>query len=225
MKIDDRLLTQALINRNERFMESLSTDVEAYNFSGRFEKKMRHLIVAEKRYGGNLWVEEIVRYSANAAVLVLCLIGINFVSVKAFDINIWNAISTKTSEFLNINFEKAEEDIVGTKAMRFKIVDIPEGYIQQEYYSSENVSVQHFTSENGTVTYTESLISETADVNIESGDSIVGQIGSLHVRYIFAEESITAFFTDDKYYHIVEIQGADANKEFAREIIEELEEQ
>lgn len=225
MKIDDRLLTQALINSNNRFVENIPSEMETHNFSRRFERRMRHLILADKKYGGNLWLEKIVSYSVKAAAIILCLLSINYVSVKAFDFNIWNAIITKTGEFLNINFEETKEDIIGTKSVRFKIVNVPDGYTQQEEYRSENMSVQHFTAEKGTITYTESLISETADINIESGRSVRTYIKSHEVNCIMAEDSITAFFTDDKSYHIVEIQGADANQEFVEKIIEELEEQ
>lgn len=225
MKIDDRMLTQALINSNKRFLESLPTDMEEHVFSKTFERKMKHLVTASKKYGSNLWLERFITYAAKAAVIVVCLITVNFVSVKAFDFNIWNVIITKTGEFLNINFEKPADDIIGMKAMRLKIVNLPEEYKQQEMYQSDDLSVQQFVSEGGTITYTESLISETADVNIESGIASTEKIGNWQVSYIAGEDSITAFFTDEKYYHIVEIQGVDANEEFAGKIIEELEEQ
>lgn len=224
MKIDDKLLTQAFINNNNRFMESISSDVESHNFSRRFEKKMNHLISADKKYGGNIWIERFVRFSAKAAVIILCLITMNFVSVKAFGFNFWNVIIEKTGEFLNINFEKPKDDITGVISRKLRLVNIPEGYEQLEYYEAENMFVQCFMSDSGTITYTECPISETADVNIASGAEKNKQLGNYRVSYITVEESITAFFIDDEYYHIVEIQGANANEEFASKIIEELEE-
>lgn len=225
MKIDDRVLTKALINSNGRFMESLPTEIEAHNFSKSFERKMNHIILTNQKYGGNLWIERFVRYSAKAAVIILCMITINLVSVKAFDFDIWKAVVTKTGEFLNIHFEKSQDDMIGMEAVRLKIADVPDSYEMQQDYCSENLSVQHLTSEGGTITYTESLISETADVNIESGSSSGEQIGRWEVKFVASEDSITAFFTDEKFYHIVEIQGTDANKDFALKIIEGLEEQ
>ena len=225
MKIDDRLLTQAFMNNNRQFVESLPTDVKPHNFSKGFEKKMNHVIVANKKYGGNLWAEKVVRYSAKAAVIILCLLTINFVSVKAFDLNIWNVIVTKTSEFLNIHFEKSGDDVTEMENVRWRVSRVPDGYEQQEDYRTDHMSVQHFISENGTITYTESLISETADIHMEAGISGSEQVGLWKVNYIIGDNSITAFFTDETYYHIVEIQGADANEEFASKIIEELEAQ
>lgn len=225
MKIDDKVLSQALTNNNDLFMENLPTNMETHNFSSSFERKMRHLIIANKKFGGRLWVERFVSYSSKVAVVIVCLFAINLVSIKAFDMNIWKTIVTKTEDFLNINFVKPEKGDINTNIARLKIANIPDGYIQQEEYQSENLSVQSFVSDNGTITYTESLIKETADVNIASGESIIKQIGKWQVNYITGEDSITAFFTDDKYYHIVEIQGKDAREDFLGKIIEELEEQ
>lgn len=225
MKIDDKVLAQALINNNDLFMKKLPTNMEIHNFSRSFERKMRHLINADKKYGGKLWVERFVSYSSKVAVTIMCLFTINFVSVKAFDANIWEMIVTKTEEFFNINFSKPESSKVDTNIARLKIANIPEEYKKQEEYQSDNLSVQSFASDDGTITYTESLINETADVNIEGGESKIKQVGNWQVNYITGEDSITAFFTDDKYYHIVEIQGANANEEFLDKIIEELEEQ
>lgn len=225
MKIDDRILAQGLINNNNLFMEKLPTNVETHNFSKSFERKIKHLINANKKYGGKLWVERFVSCSSKVAVTIMCLFTINFATVKAFDINIWQMIITKTEEFFNFNFAKPENSNVGNNIARLKIANIPQGYKVQEEYQSDNLAVQSFISDSGSITYTEGLISETADVNIESGESITKRIGNIQVNYITGEESITAFFTDDKYYHIVEIQGADANEEFLDKIIEELEEQ
>ena len=41
--------------------------------------------------------------------------------------------------------------------------------------------------------------------------------------FIYEENRITAYFTDNAYYHIVNIQGSDANEETAINIIENLE--
>lgn len=223
MKIDDKLLTKALINSNDRFVESLPEDIKPHNFSKSFQRKMNHIILAEKKYGGRVWAEKIVRYSTKVAVFILCLITINFVSVKALDFNIWETVISKTSDFLNIHFEKSQEDVANMEPIRLKLTEIPTGYEMQQDYYSKNLSVQHLTSEGGTITYTESPISETADVNIESGSSITEQIRGWKVKFVEGKNSITAFFADETFYHIVEIQGADANKDFALKIIEELE--
>lgn len=225
MKIDDKVLAQALINNNNLFMENLPTNMEIHNFSKSFERKMRHLIIANNKYGGRLWMERFVSYSSKIAVISMCVLAINLVTAKAFDVDLWGIIIIKTEEFFNVNFSRPENSTVDINVARLKIAKIPDGYKLQEEYQSENLSVQSFVSDKGTLTYTESLISETADINIESGESTIKQVGNWQVNYITGEDSITAFFTDDKYYHIVEIQGADANEEFLDKIIEELEEQ
>lgn len=225
MKIDDRLLIQALINSNDRFMEELPEVKEAHDFSRRFEKNMNHLISASNKYGGHIWLEKCIRYATKAAIIAVSFLAVNFVSVKAFDFDIWQVVVTKTTEFININFRKVDETEKQSRFFRYKMKVIPDGYEQQEFYQAENMSVQHFISDKGTITYTESLITETANVNILSGAREQGEAGNHEVSYIAGEESLTAFFCDEKFYHILIIQGEDANRNFADKIIEELEEQ
>lgn len=230
MKFNEELLTQAFINCNNRFMEELPESIEVHGFSRRFEKKMSRLISADKKYGGRIWLERFTTYAVRVAVIVMCLITINFVSVKAFGVNIWQVIVTKTEQFININFIEQENEgsDISKKTRvfaRMKIANIPEGYTQKEFYREDNMTVQHLVGDNGTVTYTESLITETADVNIATGKQETGIVDGYEVSYVIKENSITAFFSDAKFYHIVQVQGKDANIEFANQIIEELEEQ
>lgn len=232
MKIDDNLLTQALINHNNHFVEELPDATELHDFSRRFEKKMSRLISANRKFGGHIWLERVTRYVTKIAVIVAGIVMVNFVSVQAFDLDIWQVFVTKTSEFISINFQKnnSEEqkpDKIGdiNTTVRMKITNIPVGYTQQEFYSADNMTVQHLTSDNGTITYTESLITETANVNIRNGNQETDMAGDRLVSYISGDDSITAFFCDEEFYHILEIQGRDANKNFANEIIEGLEEQ
>ncbi len=226
MKIDDKLLTRALINNNNRFMEELPDSTGIHKFSRKFEKKMHRLISADSKFGGHIWLERMSRYVTKIAVTVACLVMINIVSVKAFDVNIWQVIVTKTSRFIHLNFNMQDEKInIDTSAIRMKIVNIPDDYTELEFYQTNNMTVQHFTSENGTITYTENLITETAEINIAMGNQDTGNVGNWSVSYVTSEDGITAFFQDEKFYHIVQIQGRDANKEFVDRIIEELEEQ
>lgn len=224
MKIDDKVLTKALINSNKLFMDELPTNMEVHNFSHRFERNIRHLTNAEKRYGGKLWLEKMVSYSAKVAVLIVCLFAVNFVTIKAFNVNMWDVVITKTEEFLNLNFSKKETTVVSKSIAQYKIKSIPKGYVLNQEYESDNLFVQNFKSENGTITYTESLLNETANVNIENGESVTKQVGNWQVNCITGEDSITAFFLSDKYYHIIEIQGVNTTEEFLVNIIEELEE-
>lgn len=226
MKIDDNLLTQALINNNNQVMAELPESTELHKFSRRFEKKMNRLISANSKFGGHIWLERVTRYVTKIAVTAVCLVMVNFVSVKAFDVDIWQVIVTKTSQFIHINFDRENESAdFNSSAVRMSVVNIPDGYTEQELYQADNLTVQHFTSENGTITYTESLITETAEINIATGNQISGNIGCWRVSYVINENDVTAFFQDEKFYHIVQVQGEDANKEFVDKIIEELEEQ
>lgn len=229
MRIDEKLLAQALANNNSRFMETVSLGIEEHSFTNSFERKMKHLIDANKKYGGRIWLEKTIRYSTQIAAVILCFIAVNFVSVKAFNLNLWNMIVDATSQFVNITFDKQSEEKV-CASEKLQIVNIPEGYTllnatdgmannqQGELY------VQIFTSDEGTITYTETLISESINIDVESGESFEEKAGDRTVTCIEQDSSITVIFTDDVYCHIVEIQGKDANVQFALNIIEEMEE-
>ena len=232
MRIDDNLLTQALINYNNHFVEELPDATELHDFSRRFEKRMRRLVSANRKFGGHIWLERVTRYVTKIAVIVAGFVMVNFVSVQAFDLDIWQVCVTKTSEFISIHFQKnngAEQKTDKTgdinTTVRMKITNIPVGYTQQEFYYADNMTVQHLVSENGTITYSESLITETTNVNIGIGTQETGTVEDRKVSYVNRDGCITAFFCDEEFYHILEIQGKDANKSFANEIIEELEEQ
>lgn len=191
---------------------------------------MRRLISVEKRYGRRIWIGNSIGYVTKAAVVIICLIAINFVSVKAFDLNLWQTIVTKTGEFIHVSFknqnnENVEETSVDiySEPIRMKISKAPKGYKQQEFYYAENMTVQQLVSENGTITYTESLITETVDVSMAKGQKETDSVRGYEVSYFIDEDSICAFFCDDEFYHIISIQGDNANRKFVDKIIEELE--
>lgn len=238
----DDILTKALTNYNNALMEGLPEIVEAHDFSGRFERKMNRLIRADKRFGGKRWMEACVRYSTSVAVALICFIVINTLSISAFNFNLWDIIVDNTGDMINIKFENAksgsapeieatEEKSTAKKkseeagGTHYKIGMIPEGYVIQEQYSSDELVVEILESNNGTITYTEGPITDTADINIAKGEREAEIIGAKEVTLIHGENNLTAFFTDNSYYHIVEIQGQDADKEMAVKIIEGLEEQ
>lgn len=238
----DDILIKALTNNNNVSMEELPDIVEAHNFSGRFERKMNRLIRADKRFGGRRWMEACVRYTTSVAMAFICLIAINTLSINAFNINLWDVIVDNTGDMINIQFKSTKSDgapvteadeensTVNKKseevrAVHYRIGNIPDGYTLQEQYSSDELVVEILESDNGTITYTESPITETADIHIAKGESETEPVGVKDVTFIYGENNITAFFTDVAYYHIVEIQGQDANKETAVKIIESLEEQ
>jgi hypothetical protein len=214
-------------------MEELPDIVEIHNFSKGFEKKMKHLVRAEKNFDGKRWLERCVRYTASIVTAFVCLIIINTLSIRAFDFNLWEVIVDYTGDMINIHFESTENSSApviegeseNSSAVHYKIGSIPNGYTVQEQYTSDELVVEILKSDNGTITYTESLLTQTADVNIAKGKREQETIGGKEVTMIYAKDNVTAFFTDITYYHIVEIQGKDADREMAINIIESLEEQ
>ena len=103
------------------------------------------------------------------------------------------------------------------------ISSTPDGYKKESEYFSEELSVQHFVSDSGTISYTESLVSDTAKIKAKAEKTKTVTVGAKEVLISFGAENITAMYTDDKYCHTVEVQGTDADEEFVINIISELE--
>lgn len=213
VKLNDDVLKQALVLHNQETMEQIPDIINTHNFSYRFEKKIRRISRAQKMFGGNMIMERCTRYFSKIATFVLCLVAVNVTFVKAFDINLWQMVVTQTE---NDNSKVA-------KGSRMMISSTPDGYKKESEYFSEELSVQHFVSDSGTISYTESLVSDTAKIKAKAEKTKTVTVGAKEVLISFGAENITAMYTDDKYCHTVEVQGTDADEEFVINIISELE--
>lgn len=224
MNLNDEVLKQALILYNEETMNQIPDIIDIHDYSYRFEKKIKRISRAQKKFGGNILMERCTRYCAKIAVVVLCFIAINVTFVKAFDFNIWQMVVTKTEDFININFEENKNDNnkVATKG-NMMITNIPDGYKKESEYFSKKLSVQQFVSDNGTISYTEGPVTDTADLTAKGSQTKTVTVGAKEVMISFGDENITAVYNDDKYYHTIEVQGKDANEKFITKIIAELE--
>mgnify|MGYP001093935461 CR=1 FL=1 len=153
-KLNQDALKEALFMYNETFMQKMPDIVEAHNFSGRFERKMSHLIKAEKKFNGKRWAEVF--------------------AINAFNVNLWNKIVDNTTDMINISFENKSENQTrpsdnsntASDGIKYQIKNAPKGYALRDNYNSEELFVQSFTSDNGTITYTESPISTGANLKI-----------------------------------------------------------
>ena len=57
VKLNDDVLKQALVLHNQETMEQISDIINTHNFSYRFEKKIRRISRAQKKFGGNMIME------------------------------------------------------------------------------------------------------------------------------------------------------------------------
>ena len=129
-------------------------------------------------------------------------------------------VVTQTENFINVDFAQTENDNSKVaKGSRMMISSTPDGYKKESEYFSEELSVQHFVSDSGTISYTESLVSDTAKIKAKAEKTKTVIVGVKEVLISFGAENITAMYTDDKYCHTVEVQGTDADEEFVINII------
>ena len=59
VKLNDDVLKQALVLHNQETMEQISDIINTHNFSYRFEKKIRRISRAQKKFGGNMIMESV----------------------------------------------------------------------------------------------------------------------------------------------------------------------
>lgn len=226
LQYSEEILAEAFANVNDKFMNDLPENIEPHLFSRGFERKMKPILRANRKFKGRIWMERTVRYASIAATMVVCLLAINQVSVKAFNYDIWEAVITKTKDIITIHFEKEiEEPRISGKGYKLKISNLPEGYELTNEVEMEKLTIQNLKSDRGTVSYIESEI--TTSVNIYSEASLNShyeEINGWQVTYLQKDGKYVGIFTDEEYYHIVEVQGEDANIEFINEIIRGLEE-
>ena len=232
--LHEKELIEALKLNNQRFMDEMPGECKTHEFSERFERRMNHYIKAHKTYNGNIWLERFVRYSSGVAAVVLCCIVINFVSVKAFDINLWHIIAGYESGYTQLSFERNGNETVdadmpvnteNSVTQRYCIGKVPEGYRDvTENSPDEEWTNQVFVTEGGdSIVYLEGPVSEELLVDIESGEKKIQTVAGKKVYYEIKEDSIVAYFVDVKYYHMLTIEGKDANPETANKIISALE--
>lgn len=226
MRVDDKLLISALKICNENAMNRIPDIIDRHEFSRRFQRKIKRINKANKTFRGSLGIERMVRYTTRIATIVICFVVLNAIAIRAFHVNVWDVVYNRVGDLMQIEFTPEREvESVNVMDTKMKIVSVPDGYKKEEEYFSENMSIQNFRGDDGTITYTEGLITESADVNIllEQAEQKKIAVGAKEVILAYGEDNITAFFKDNKYYHMVEVQGADAEEEFVKDIIEKLE--
>ena len=225
MELRDEILIEAFKMYNDAFIDEIQKNVEPHVFSGKFTRKMRRLIISQKKFGGRMWLARTTELVTKAAVIVLCLITINTISVKAFKFDIWKTIVTETEKYFNINFEKEKENISDryTSKERLKIKE-DSRFTEIEFYSDDFSTMQLLEGDAVTISYIEGSITETADINLSRGEMTIRKIDGREVTFVIDEGYAMALFTDDTYYHLITMQGVDATKDNLIEIINNLEE-
>lgn len=221
--ISEKTLAEALAHNNQKFMEQMPQVKNPHGFSAGFEKRMKPYLKAQKKYGGRIWMERVVRYSSVAAAVVLCSVSINFISAKVFDVSIWKMITGHKSGYTQIAFEKDSTSKEQIHSERYEIAKIPEGYkIIENESGEERHQVLLRLDEQGSITYIEGNITEQVLIDIASENQHKEYVGDKEVFFDEKEDVLTAYFLDDQYYHLVTIQGQDASKKMVCEIIRNL---
>ena len=222
--ISEKTLSEALALNNENFMERMPKVKEPHRFSKSFERRMNRYMKAERKYGGSIFMERAVRYCATAAAMVVCLVSLNLISAKVFEQSIWNMITGNKSGYTQVSFEKASETKQELTGQHYRLAEIPKNYeVTMSVPKGEHLEILVRKDGTGSISYVEGDVSEQVVADIASKKQKQEIIGGHDVMIAEDDESITACFVDDRYYHIVTIQGRDASMEMVRKIISTLE--
>ena len=134
VEVTDQWLYKYMPVVYEAIIQELEDNIEEYEFSDRFERKMKKLMWQE----AHSWIGSFVKYAKRVAILFGCIIGSMFVitmSVEAYRVKFFETLETLLSDMIEYRYYDEEEEV------EFKILEptyIPEGYhIYQEEIISE----------------------------------------------------------------------------------------
>ena len=224
------LIKKAFEQYNENNVVRLPDIIPVHGFYNRFEKKMNRLIKTQNTNNRRGWAKTCTKWLATAAVIAISLFTVNHISATVFNYNIWEAIVGSKGQQVQVEFEKSKDgsgqNSVPSKHLKLDMM--PKTYGLTDSRISEDFSVyicemyDFYKSDNinGTVTYTEMLIDEGLKAIGKDGEKSEGIVGQWKVNYVQNQDSIVAYFLDNKYCHTIVVQGANADKEFVNTLIE-----
>lgn len=204
ISVTDEWLYQYMPIVDEAIIRELesSTDYE-YQFSGKFERRMKKLIRRE----AHPWLEVFYRISKKAAVLFVCMISslvIVSMSVEAYRVKVFDTIKTiwedsaLYSYFTNQNQEAFRCHEPGY---------IPEGYQETERILLEYwLSVTYTNEEGDMITWDQMLVQDEGEIvtDIEYDQQITKEINGMNVVIsIYPDGFVSAYCEQDKYVYIL----------------------
>lgn len=179
-----------------------NTDYE-YQFSGRFERRMRKLMRRE----AHPWMSAFYRLSKKAAVLSFCAVSVLFVmtmSVEARRVRFFETVKTILEDSMVYSYFTDQEQ--GT------IQYVEPGYIPEGYWEMDRLMLEDwfsviYTDEDGnTITWDQMLVQDEGKltVDIEWDQQIIKEVNGKNVIIsLYLNGSVNAYCEYDKYVYLL----------------------
>ena len=148
VEVTDQWLYKYMPVVDEAIIRELEDNIEEYEFSDRFERKMKKLMWQE----AHSWIGTFVKYAKKVAIIFGCIIGSMLVvtmSVEAYRVKFFDTLETIYRKAIVYTYTGEEETV------EFRILEptyIPEGYYEYEKNVYFDMST-HYIYENSEKEY------------------------------------------------------------------------
>lgn len=204
ISVTDEWLYQYMPIVDEALIRELedNTDYE-YQFSSRFERRMKKLISRE----AHPWKNALYRFSKKAALLFVCVISSLFViamSVQAYRIKLFETVRSIWEDSVFYSYFTVQQPMA---FQCYEPYDIPQGYCETDRTVSEHLLSITYMSEDGRmITWDQMLVQDGGKfiTDIEYDQQIVEEVnGKTVIIFIYADGFVNAYCECDKYVFIL----------------------
>lgn len=210
IQLTDEFLYQCMPIIDEAMIKALEAQVDdTYQFSEKFEKKMKRVIWKES----HMWLKDFYRFVRRAAVFVICIIAALFIltmSVDAYRDKFFQTVKEIWEDSIMYRyFTDENKSGVGAKEPSY----IPEGYQEVERVVSNDLLSIVYENESGDQIFWDCMLIIDEDYNIldsEYDDETVVKVnGENLVISLYSEGYVTAYYEYNEYVFILNASNLD----------------
>lgn len=158
VEVTDQWLYKYMPVVDEAIIQELEDNIEEYEFSDRFERKMKKLMWQE----AHAWISTFTKYAKRVAVLLGCIFSSMLVvtmSVEAYRIKFFETLETIYRKAIVYTYTEEDEEA------EFRIIEptyIPEGYhkYQEVIFSGQEIHYIYENEKNEWITWEQMLADE-----------------------------------------------------------------
>ncbi len=210
IQLTDEFLYQCMPIIDEAMIKALEAQVDdTYQFSEKFEKKMKRVIWKES----HMWLKDFYRFVRRAAIFVICIIAALFIltmSVDAYRDKFFRTVKEIWEDSIMYRyFTDENKPGVGAKEPSY----IPEGYQEVERVVSDELLSIVYENESGNQIFWDCMLIIDEDYNIldsEYDDETVVKVnGENLVISLYSEGYATAYYEYNEYVFILNASNLD----------------
>ena len=223
VKVTDEWLYKCMPVVDATIIQELEkqTDIN-YEFSRKFERKMKRLIKKE----AHPWLGAFYTMSKRVAIFLVCLISAALVvtmSVEAYRNKFFDTIKTFLGDAYELRYEtdEAPDQIEEYKEPTY----IPEGYQEIERDVNENaIMITYENEEHSLIVWDQFLIADAGFmvIDAECDFEITEVVNGVNVTFYLYNNGYAMAYFEDKYY-VYCITADDSNAQELTKMIESIE--